>query len=110
MILNIKELEREIIVEVREAARQLKTDLKRVAASRIAKKLAEEKLKAEEKKFQVGLSTSFNILEFQEDLTKEQSNEIKAIIDYNQSKIRFHQVMASTLKNHNLKLQVKENS
>jgi len=108
LILNIKELEREIIVEVREAARQLKTDIKRVAASRIAKKLAEEKLKGEEKKFQVGLSTSFNILEFQEDLTKEQSNEIKAIIDYNQSKIRLHQVMASTLTFYNIKLQDKE--
>ena len=110
LILSIKELEKEIILEVREAIRQLKTDVKRVLASGIAKKLAEKKLEAEEKKFEVGLSTSFNVLEFQEDLAEQQSNEIKAIIDYNQSKTRFHQVMASTLKNHDIKLQAKENS
>ena len=86
LILSIKDLEKEIIVEVREAIRQLKTDVKRVQASGIAKRLAEKKLKAEEKKFEVGLSTSFNVLEFQEDLAEQQSNEIKAIIDYNQSK------------------------
>ena len=110
LILSIKELEKEIILEVREAIRQLKTDVKRVQASRIAKRLSEKKLKAEEKKFEVGLSTSFNVLEFQEDLAEQQSNEIKAIIDYNQSKTRFHQVMASTLKTHDIKLQAKENS
>jgi len=110
LILSIKELEKEIILEVREAVRQLKTDVKRVQASTVAKRLAEKKLKAEEKKFEVGLSTSFNVLEFQEDLAEQQSNEIKAIIDYNKSKTRFHQVMASTLKAHDIKLQAKENS
>ena len=49
MILSIKNLEKGIILEVREAIRQLKTDLKRVEASKIAKRLAEKKLKAEEK-------------------------------------------------------------
>ena len=77
----IKDLENKIILEVRESARQLKTDSKRIKAATVAKKLAEEKLKAEEKKFEVGLSTSFNVLKFQEDLAEAQSNEIKTIID-----------------------------
>ncbi|SVB29656.1 uncharacterized protein METZ01_LOCUS182510, partial [marine metagenome] len=108
LILSIKELEKEIILEVREAIRQLKTDVKRVQASRIAKRLSEKKLEAEEKKFEVGLSTSFNVLEFQEDLAEEQSKEIKAIVDYNKSRVRFHQVTATTLKTHDIKLQAKE--
>ena len=103
-----KDLEKEIILEVREAIRQLKTDVKRVQASGVAKKLAEKKLKAEEKKFEVGLSTSFNVLEFQEDLAEVQSKEIKAIVDYNKSRVRFHQVTATTLKTHDIKLQAKE--
>ena len=110
LILNIKDLEKKIILEIRESIRQLKTDTKRIRASTIAKILAEEKLKAEEKKFEVGLSTSFNVLEFQEDLAKAQSNEIKAIIDYNQSRIRFRQAMASTLKQHDIKLKPNENT
>ena len=110
LILNIKDLENKIIVEVREAVRQIKTDIKRIEASKIAKNLAERKLTAEEKKFEVGLSTSFNVLEFQEDLAGEQSNEIKALIDYNQSKVRYRQVIAATLNDHNIKLQSEDNS
>ena len=58
LLLNIKDLEKTIVVEVREAHRQIKTDIKRVQATRVARKLAEEKLNAEEKKFKVGLSTA----------------------------------------------------
>ena len=107
-ILSIKGLEKKIILEVRESARQLKTDSKRIKAATVAKKLAEEKLKAEEKKFEVGLSTSFNVLKFQEDLAEAQSNEIKTIIDYKQSRIRFRKSTASTLKHHDVTLTTKE--
>lgn len=108
LILSIKDLEKKIILEVRESARQLKTDSKRIKAATVAKKLAEEKLKAEEKKFEVGLSTSFNVLKFQEDLAEAQSNEIKTIIDYKQSRIRFRKSTASTLKHHDVMLTTKE--
>ncbi|MFQ5444768.1 MAG: TolC family protein, partial [Nitrospinales bacterium] len=103
-ILDTKDLEKKIILEVREAVRQTKTDTKRVNAARIARKFAEEKLKAEEKKFEVGLSTSFKVLEFQEDLAEEQSNEIQAIIDYNKSIIKLQQVLATILEENNIRL------
>ncbi len=108
LILGIKDLEKKIILEVRESARQLTTDSKRIKAATIAKKLAEEKLKAEGKKFEVGLSTSFNVLKFQEDLAEAQSNEIKTIIDYKQTRIRFRKSIASTLKHHDVTLTTKE--
>ena len=41
---------------------------KKINASQIASKLAKEKLKAKEKKLEVGLSTSSNAAELQEDL------------------------------------------
>jgi outer membrane protein TolC len=104
LLLDIKGLERTIALEVREAYRQIKTDIKRVHAARIARQFAEEKLSAEEKKFEVGLSTSFNVLEFQEDLAEEQSNEIKATIDYKKSKNRLRQVKAQTLAYNNIQL------
>jgi len=103
-LLDIKTLERDITVEVREAVRQLKTDTKLVQSTRVASKLAKEKLSAEEKKFEVGLSTSFNILQFQEDLAREQSKELKAIIDYNKSHIRLRQVTATTLSAHKVEM------
>lgn len=103
-ILDTKDLEKKIILEVREAVRQTKTDIQRVTAAGIARKFAEEKLSAEEKKFEVGLSTSFNVLEFQEDLAEEQSNEIRAIIDYNKSIIKLQQVLATILEENNIRM------
>ena len=41
-------------------------------------------------------------MEFQEDLAEEQSNEIKAIIDYKKSKNRLRQVKAQTLKENHI--------
>ena len=110
LLLDIKDLERKIVVEVREAHRQIQTDIKRVKASQIAQKLAKEKLNAEEKKFEVGLSTSFNVLEFQEDLAEQQSKAIKAIIDYNKSRNRLNQAIAITLEVHDIRLVSKEDS
>jgi outer membrane protein TolC len=107
-ILSMKSLEKKIVLEIRESIRQLKTDAKRIKASQIANKLAKEKLNAEEKKFEVGLSTSFNVLEFQNDLAQAESNQIKSIIDYNQSKVRFRQSIAATLKQHNIELKTNE--
>jgi outer membrane protein len=109
-LLDIKDLEKNIVVEVREAVRQIKTESKRVQASRIARKLAEEKLNAEEKKLEVGLSTSFEVLEFQEDLVEEQSNEIRALIDFNKSKTRLRQVLATTLDSHNIQVSSEKDS
>ena len=109
-MLDIKSLEQSIVVEVREAYRQIETDIKRVQATKIARKLAEEKLIAEDKKFEVGLSTSFNVLEFQEDLAEEQSNEIKALIDYKKSRNKLNQVIAHTLEAHDIQLLSKSNS
>ncbi|MCH7624060.1 MAG: TolC family protein [Nitrospinae bacterium] len=103
-LLDIKDLEKKIVVEVREAVRQIKTEAKRVQAAGLARELAQKKLDAEEKKFEVGLSTSFNVLEFQEDLVEEQSNEIRAIIDHRKSRIRLRQVMATTLDAHNIQM------
>jgi outer membrane protein len=109
-LLDIKDLEKKIIVEVREAVRQIKTETKRVQATRLARKLAEEKLNAEEKKLEVGLSTSFEVLQFQEDLVAEQSNEIRALIDYNKAKTRLRQVLATTLEAHNIQMSSEKNS
>ncbi len=104
LLLDIKDLEKTIILEVREAARQIHTNIKRVQAARLARQLAEEKLSAEEKKFEVGLSTSFNVLEFQTDLAEEQSKELKAIIDFNKSQIQFRKVLAISLDTYNIRM------
>lgn len=81
--LELKKLEQRIIVEIREARRAVETGLKRVTAVRQAKELARRQLDAEQKKLQLGSSTSHQVLEIQEELAQAESNEKKALIDHN---------------------------
>ena len=87
-MLRIKDLEEEIIWQVRAAVRDVMTHAQRVRASRVSSQLAQKQLEAEEKKLQVGLSTVFTVLDFQEDLSVERSKEINALTDYLQALIR----------------------
>ena len=58
---------------VRDAARQVNTNLKRVEATRKARELAEQRLEADEKRFAVGLATTFQLLQAQRDLARAQA-------------------------------------
>src|SRR4030042_435019 len=66
----LKDVENNVINDVRGAVRQIDTDIKRIEAARASLRLADEKLKAEEKKYAVGLSTTHDLLEFQDELAK----------------------------------------
>tara|TARA_B100000959_G_scaffold123970_1_gene130181 strand:- start:77882 stop:79345 length:1464 start_codon:yes stop_codon:yes gene_type:complete len=100
VVLNIKKLEQNIIMETRAAIRQINFNKKQIIASKIARKLAEEKLTAEVSKFDVGLSTSFNVLEFQKDLAFEKSKELRAIVDYKKSTAYLKKSVGELLESH----------
>ena len=72
-----------IVQQIRQAVRDIRTTIQRVEVTRSATMLARTQLEAEQEKFRLGLSTSFNVLEFQEDLTNALSNETRALSDYN---------------------------
>ena len=72
-----------IVQQIRHAVRNIRTTIQRVEVTRSATMLARTQLEAEQEKFRLGLSTSFNVLEFQEDLTNALSNETRALSDYN---------------------------
>ncbi|KPJ61847.1 MAG: hypothetical protein AMS15_05710 [Planctomycetes bacterium DG_23] len=68
--------------------REVGTNLRRIETNRRARELAEDLLKAEEKRFELGLGSSLDVLEAQKDVTSAQSAELEAIIDYNISLVR----------------------
>ncbi|MEW5764144.1 MAG: TolC family protein [Acidobacteriota bacterium] len=67
--------------EVRSSLRGLEAARKRVAAARLTLRLQEEKLDAERKKYDNGLSTAFNVLSYQNDLAAAESGLLRAILD-----------------------------
>ncbi len=82
---TIRQQEVQIAQEVRTAVRQVQTNRRRIDASRAARELQEASLAAEQKKFEVGMTTSYFIVQAQRDLAQARANELRAIIDYNKA-------------------------
>jgi outer membrane protein TolC len=96
-ILSLKVLENDIITEVKTAVREVETDLRRIKTNRQARELAEKRLQAEEKRFELGLGRSLDVLEAQKDVTSAESAELEAIIDYNISLVQLAKVKGTLL-------------
>ena len=94
---QLQNLEMQIGTQVRDAARQVTTNAKRVDSARAARDLAEQRLAAEEKKFAAGIQISFFVFQAQRDLAQARTNEIKAIADYNKSVVDFEAVQETSL-------------
>jgi outer membrane protein TolC len=78
-----------VATQIREFARQVQTNTKRVEATRASRVLAERRLEAEEKKFQAGMTTSFLVFQAQRDLNQARNNELQALVDYVKSTVDF---------------------
>ncbi len=94
---QLRNLEMQIGTQVRDAARQVTTNAKRVDSARVARDLSEQKLAAEEKKFAAGIQISFFVFQAQRDLAQARTNEIKAIADYNKSVVDFEAIQETSL-------------
>lgn len=106
LLLTLKKLEQDIIVQVDNAVGQVQSNLKRVDATRAASRLAEESLKAEETKLRAGTSTSFLVLQAQSQLATARSAQIRAEADYNQSLVELYRVEGTLLQKQNIRLQM----
>ena len=101
---RLKNQEQQLFLEIKNAVRAVQTNYKRVQSYRVARELAEKKLEAEEEKLRVGLSTNYFVLQYQRDLANAQTQELKAIIDYNLSLARLDRATGISLKTKNIKI------
>jgi len=85
-LIQLKQLENQIILGVKNYVRSIETNKKRIKATSAARLFAEKKLEVEQEKLKLGLTTNYMILDFQEDLTIAMNSEVKAKIDYQLSK------------------------
>jgi len=103
-LLELKNSEKQILLEVRDAVRQIDTNSKRVEAYGLARELAEKRMTAEEKKLSVGLTTNYFVLEYQEKLANARSMEMKALVDYSLALAKLEQVIGTSLDTRNIKI------
>ena len=89
---RLKNQQLQVATQVRQQARNVQTNQQRVQSTRASRQLAERRLEAEQRKFQAGTSTSFLVFQAQRDLSQARNNELRAILDYNQSVVDFETV------------------
>ncbi|MGB5658888.1 MAG: TolC family protein, partial [Thermoanaerobaculia bacterium] len=77
-----KDVELGVITEVRRVARALEASLEAVESAGVARRLQERNYEAEQKRYDNGMSTSFQVLQIQEDLTQARSQYVDAVAAY----------------------------
>jgi outer membrane protein TolC len=101
---RLKVQEQQVYLEVSDAVRNLETAAKSVDAYRIARELAEKQLEAEMKKLNVGMSTNYFVLTYQDLLATARSSEMRALVEYNIALANIAKVTGSTLEDRNISL------
>jgi outer membrane protein TolC len=94
---QLASLELAVATQVRDAARNVQTNAKRVDATRASRALAEKRLEAEEKKYQAGMTSSFFVLQAQRDLNLARNSELLALVEYAKSVVNYGAVQEAPL-------------
>jgi outer membrane protein len=89
---RVKSAEGRAIEQVRDAGWKIDMNAKRIETTRAVRELAEQRLDAERKRFEVGMSTSFLVIQAQRDLAQAKQNELAAVLAYDLALVDFEAV------------------
>jgi hypothetical protein len=101
---RLQQLENQVIIAVRNAQFALQQNKARVDAAVEAERYARENLRAEQKKYQFGASTSYLVFQQETNLAAAEENLLAAKIAYAKSRVNFDQVMSRTLERNGILL------
>lgn len=92
----------QIAIEVRKTARDMDTAAKEISASRAARDAAEQNLDAERKRYQNGMTTNFNVLQIQQQLSDARVREIQSVVAHNKAVANYHRAVGDLLDIRNI--------
>ena len=93
---RLQSIELTAVREVRDAALRVEQNRQRIETAQLGRELAEQRLDAEQKRFEVGMSTSFLVIQAQRDLAVARNNETQANLAYQLSVIAFEAVQTTS--------------
>lgn len=103
--LDLRRLQEEITLEVKRAATNLESDVKSISARRLARELAEENVRNQQARYDVGLATTKDLLDFQDHLTQARAAEIRALTQYRVHLAELRRVEGSLLTAHGIEFE-----
>jgi len=89
---QLRALELQVATDVTNAALQVQSGLTRYQAASVARDLAQQRLDAEQSRFDVGLSTNFLVVQAQRDLATAQNTELRALLDYRKALVDYERL------------------
>lgn len=92
-------------VEVRNAAQNVESTRLRVLAARAARQSAEVQLEGERRLYQVGRSTTFLLIQRENELANARNQEIRAETDYNKALAELQRATSTTLRANNITIE-----
>ncbi|HEX7654948.1 MAG TPA: TolC family protein [Verrucomicrobiae bacterium] len=107
MVLSLKKLEQQIMTMIDNDIALARSAYANVTATKQARIYAEAALHSEEEKYKVGKSTTFTVLQLQNNLTKARSQELRALADYNVSLATLSQDEGISLERHQIEVSAK---
>lgn len=94
---RVKGTQGRVIQQVRDAGWKVEMNAKRIETSRATRALAEQRLDAERRRFEVGMSTSFLVIQAQRDLSDARQRELSAVLAYDLSLVDFEALQQASL-------------
>jgi outer membrane protein TolC len=97
-VARMQQLQNNVVIDVRNTQIALEQNRARVEAAVKARILQEQTLDAEQKKYQLGASTVFLVIQAQRDLTSAQSVELRALVDLVKARVDYERALGRTLE------------
>lgn len=94
----------QIALEVRNAMNQVEMNRAHIQSAQKAREFAQQTLDAEQKKFDLGVSTLFFVLQDQTSLAVAETNEIQALVNYTKALVAFDRATGQTLFHNNIEI------
>jgi outer membrane protein len=93
-----QQLKNAALLDVRNSYIALTQDRAQVAAAIKARELQQQTFDAEQKKYQLGASTTYTVIQTQRDLITAQGNEIRALANLEEAKANYERAVGRTLE------------
>ena len=102
--LRLQQLKNQIITSVKNAVYAVQQDRAQVDAAKAAREYASQNLDAEKKKYQLGASTTYNVMQLQTALTQAEQSLLSAVTTYEKARVALDLITNQTLDRYGIQL------
>lgn len=103
--LRLRQIDQELMAQVRSAVRAVETNIESVTISRQATSLSEKQYELEKARFDAGLSTSRRVLEAQDDLESARVAELQSRVSLRTAIAELHRLEGTSLEAYNITIE-----